>query len=598
MQTLADFKNSSNFHAISSIKTGEWLRVDANGHLKPITSWYGKKIFNLQNFFCRGKKIEDLRIALFNTCAKLEQVITFLQTFENKNQSNEQQLKVFTDHANKLLNTHKIIVIFGNGAGKISSKIFNKSQLELIKTQFQLAFPAIINSITSQVKSHDNESFDFIKHDPEHNKYHAELLSKYEDILKLLQDAGVKKSDEPLVQAIEDKVKFLSMKVSAKCSLLLKEVDHCIPLYHFPKKLKAGDEALKEVKIRLKYVSEKWYDKSKLDVLDRFFNEPEAVEAEFGLQKGFAPTLLQTGVSGTYLMKNRIGLPCGIFKPSEQECGSNGNPKGNGSHMNTAAAFGIKSGTSFLRERVAYLLDKDHFANIPRTTIETFAHTIFIKKNEKTTALKGSFQAFRDNCDHLLDVTPQSFLEVIVNKSSWMRYAKSFVIDESAKLSKTKVQAMAVFDIRVLNCDRHMKNALVDDSLVLHPIDHGFILPTNARHLRFEWMDLPQVKEPFDDEVLQYIHQLNEENDAELLRKHGIEEAAISRMKIATRLLKLAAKAGFTPFMLGNFMIRQKGSAYFENVLCYKILKGRSQIDYADLDVILNSELAKFSAKS
>lgn len=322
----------------------------------------------------------------------------------------------------------------------------------------------------------------------------------------MLQEVGVQHSDAPLVQAIAEKVSFISMKIFAKCTQLSKQVENCIPLYDYPNKLKAGNQALNDLNQRLKYVSNNLYNKAELEVLRRLFNEPEAAEAEFALQKGLAPKLLATGVNGTYLMMNRLGIPCGVFKPAEQECGSKANPKGNGLIMDTVAAFGIKSGTGYLRERVAYLLDRENFANIPLTTIETFAHYVFgIQKDYKPVALKGSFQVFRAKCDHLLDVTPQTFLGVLVNNSSWKHYLKSFIVDESTQLSKSKVQAMAIFDIRVLNCDRHMKNALIDESLVLHPIDHGFILPTNASRIRFEWMTLPQAKEPFNSEVLQYI---------------------------------------------------------------------------------------------
>jgi hypothetical protein len=325
------------------------------------------------------------------------------------------------------------------------------------------------------------------------------------------------------------------------------------------------------------------YLKEQLTEIKEIIEAPEVAEARIALSLGHLPQAVAEGISGTYLMPDRNGEPIGVFKPKVQEAGTEGNPKGY-QNMQIQNILNISSQTSYLRERVAYLLDENEFAGIPITTIATLSSRIFQPQMHVPQPLVGSFQIYRNNCrqaSKLTSVLP-SFL----------------VTPESNKIPAKEVHKMAIFDIRFLNADRHLNNFLVDENYAIHPIDHGFILPGNASYIRYDWVYLSQSQEPFTEEELEYIERIDSDADANILRANWIFEEAIDRMKIATRLLKMAAQEGLTPFEIGqlmlgknkygNFLTRTINQffpiltgvpSYFEASICKKILRDGLEID-------------------
>jgi len=72
------------------------------------------------------------------------------------------------------------------------------------------------------------------------------------------------------------------------------------------------------------------------------------------------------GIGGTYILKDKKSIPFAVFKPRDEEPGCMNNPK---QHQHTKKQ-GVCPGDGAIREYIAYLLDHDHFAKIPKTTIK------------------------------------------------------------------------------------------------------------------------------------------------------------------------------------------------------------------------------------
>eukprot|EP00668_Euglena_longa_P043263 GGOE01057419.1.p1 GENE.GGOE01057419.1~~GGOE01057419.1.p1 ORF type:complete len:587 (+),score=81.14 GGOE01057419.1:94-1761(+) len=163
------------------------------------------------------------------------------------------------------------------------------------------------------------------------------------------------------------------------------------------------------------------------------------------------------------------------------------------------------------------------------------------------------------------------------------------------------VHRIGQLDIRLLNCDRHGGNALVqkDARGVLHmvPIDHSYVLPKHAADLDFEWLFWPQSKEPFSAETAKYIAALQPEVDAALMRKFGLEEECIELMLAATKTLQKGCTLGLSLRTIGKFMRRERlyDLSGFEKA----VLDSRSpieeggDIEFNRLDSILDERLGE-----
>jgi len=342
-------------------------------------------------------------------------------------------------------------------------------------------------------------------------------------------------------------------------------------------------KAVKRIKPSL-YNKEIWRD------LKHLLDCPEIIEAKLALEQGIKPIPMEEGINGSYVLANRLNQPCGIFKPAELEAGSCSNPKGYYNIENFLNQMGIRSGTSYLRERAAYLLDKQHFANVPQTLIVRIPRKYFGLGASGQT-YKGSFQKFVPNSSH-----------------AWDHYSilpSFFSGAQGHKIPVHEIHKIAILDLRTLNCDRHLKNFLIDPSWHAHPIDHGFTLPAKVSSLRFNWMYFNQSKQPFSKEDLNYIAQLDPEADAAFLQRKlpQLGRECLSRIKIAGMLLKKGAQANLTPYQIGELMIGKKdslsdwihwflpipskGESYFETNICQPILRRKEK----DIESFLDREI-------
>ncbi|KAL1807071.1 hypothetical protein DCAR_0832936 [Daucus carota subsp. sativus] len=272
-----------------------------------------------------------------------------------------------------------------------------------------------------------------------------------------------------------------------------------------------------------------------------------------GMKLGVDPLPVHGGLGGAYYFRNKRGESVVIVKPTDEEPFAPNNPKGF-----VGKALGqpglkrsIRVGETGFREVAAYLLDYDHFANVPPTALVKITHPIFnvnngvnAKKpqNKQPVSKIASFQQF---IPHDFDASDHG--------------TSSFPV--------AAVHRIGILDIRILNTDRHAGNLLVRklDSIggfgqvELIPIDHGLCLPESLEDPYFEWIHWPQASIPFSDDELEYIQKLDPFQDSVMLRDElpMIREACLRVLVLCTIFLKEAASFGLCLAEIGEMISRE-----------------------------------------
>lgn len=251
--------------------------------------------------------------------------------------------------------------------------------------------------------------------------------------------------------------------------------------------------------------------------------------------------------------RNSRGQNAAIVKPTDEEPFAPNNPKGF-----VGKALGqpglkrsVRVGETSYREVAAYLLDHDHFANVPSTALVKITHSIFnvndgVKGNR---SLKKNLVSKIASC--------QAFVPHDFDASDY----------GSSSFPVSAVHRIGILDIRILNTDRHGGNLLVRklDSegrfgqVELIPIDHGLCLPETLEDPYFEWIHWPQASIPFSDDELEYIENLDPVKECEMLRKElpMIREASLRVLVLCTIFLKEAASYGLCLAEIGEMMSRE-----------------------------------------
>jgi hypothetical protein len=210
--------------------------------------------------------------------------------------------------------------------------------------------------------------------------------------------------------------------------------------------------------------------------------------------------------------------PIAVWKPASEEIGMPGNPRGN----TCLDRLGFQPGKGYLREWLAWVLDADHFANVPETVIAEINGQV------------GSLQRF------------------IPSKPSFQYPPKQFDV--------TSVHRIGILDLRTLNGDRHDGNMLVPkaDPHSLVPIDHSYILPEGfADPDQLDWMGWPQSKVAFSQEELSYIARLDAEGDRKTVSEALNSPESGDTLYAATRALQIAAANGYTLREIAEFVRRE-----------------------------------------
>lgn len=294
------------------------------------------------------------------------------------------------------------------------------------------------------------------------------------------------------------------------------------------------------------------------------------IEAAIGIASGIEPVPVSSGSGGAYFLYSKNGDVIAVAKSIGQE--PLPFPKGLGGLMlgQPGLIRSVRAGETGIRELAAYILDHDAFAGVPPTVLVKISHVAFRVNNA--------------------DAIPATTHKV----ASLQRYvAHAFDAGElsCSGFSISSVHRIGIFDVRILNLDRHAGNILVkkldqqehlpvDAELV--PIDHGLCLPEWLDNPYFEWMHWPQAAVPFSESELDYISSIDPFKDADLLKSKipYIRESSIRVLIICTIFLKQAADAGLCLADIGQMMTRgfcggQEVSSVLENLSA----KAKASID-------------------
>ncbi|CAL0308040.1 unnamed protein product [Lupinus luteus] len=272
-----------------------------------------------------------------------------------------------------------------------------------------------------------------------------------------------------------------------------------------------------------------------------------------GIKMGIDPTPVRSGLGGAYYFRNIIGENVAIVKPTDEEPFAPNNPKGF-----VGKALGqpglkrsVRVGETGFREVAAYLLDYDHFANVPPTALVKITHSIFNVND---------------------GVNGNNFLrKKLVSKIASLQQFIPHDFDASdhgtSSFPVASVHRIGILDIRILNTDRHAGNLLVKKlndngnfgQVELIPIDHGLCLPESLEDPYFEWIHWPQASIPFSEDELAYIGNFDPARDCDMLRRElpMIREGCLRVLVLCTIFLKEAAAFGLCLAEIGEMMTRE-----------------------------------------
>jgi len=245
--------------------------------------------------------------------------------------------------------------------------------------------------------------------------------------------------------------------------------------------------------------------------------------------KSNPPTRSDDGTSGVYFFKNSIGEKIAVFKPADEEGMFIEDREGD------EIKPGCSSGAGYLKEAATYILDRDGFYGVPRTTVVSCQESLYGLSGSSHKL--GSLQEFVPSKCAAEDLGPSKFQTKDIHK-------------------------IGLLDCRILNLDRHLGNLLVTEKNGKHslvPIDHGLSFPSYiSGSALFEWLQFPQCKQPFGEEIVNHVCDIDVDNDAIILRQQlpDLKEECIDTMKMCTIFLKKAVARGKTLFEIGTMMSR------------------------------------------
>lgn len=274
------------------------------------------------------------------------------------------------------------------------------------------------------------------------------------------------------------------------------------------------------------------------------------VEVAIALASGVEPIPVSSGLGGAYFLPARNGDVIAVVKPVDEEPLAFNNPKGFAGLMLGQPGFkrSVRVGETGMRELAAYLLDHDGFAGVPPTAFVNISDVGF----------------------HVNDTTANTNTPYKI--ASLQRFVQhDFDSGElgSSSFSVASIHRIGIFDVRLLNLDRHAGNILVKkherqenyggEAAELVPIDHGLCLPEWLDDPYFEWLHWPQASVPFSEPEIEYICNLDPYKDAEILRTElpSLHESSIRVLILCTIFLKRAAVAGLSLADIGEMMTRE-----------------------------------------
>lgn len=289
-----------------------------------------------------------------------------------------------------------------------------------------------------------------------------------------------------------------------------------------------------------------------------------------GMNRRLNPEPTPEGLSGSYFLKDRFHNRAAIFKPKLHEPFAPLNPKGLQAPLGSEVhVSGVQSGTLYLRERAAYLVDEKGLFSVPETFLAAVEHPFF-QRSAQNAALV-SFSGFpggagpghsKSKCgaDPNSNGGPPSLVgsvqKMVANNGSVSNISVS-------KLPPFEVQKVAVLDMLILNADRNEGNILFRRSragLQLIPIDHGLSLGSALRIRESEvvWTRFPQVRAPLAPALAEYLEALNPERLARRLKRRlRLEQRSLDLLRFAGLFLKTCAREGLSVAEMAELYYRK-----------------------------------------
>lgn len=198
----------------------------------------------------------------------------------------------------------------------------------------------------------------------------------------------------------------------------------------------------------------------------------------------------------------------------------------------------VPTGSGFQRQMSAYLIDRLNGGqlNVPLSALG----------NEETLGL-GSIQMFRKNDGEIRNLSP----------------------DEMDQISKDELHLVSIHRGRLYDLDGHLGNILFkrksESSIELIPIDFDYILPeitdengAEQSLLKMGWRFFSQLDEPFSEKTIQYLQQIDLENESGILEQLGITGPAIQLFQMATLAWKLGSEKGLTAGEIVDYLDSKK----------------------------------------
>ncbi len=289
--------------------------------------------------------------------------------------------------------------------------------------------------------------------------------------------------------------------------------------------------------------------------------------------------------SAAYFASMRDNTPTVVIKPRDLEPGT----ARYADKEVTAPKHGLLPGEGAYSEYLAYKFAAAHEGkfNIPATSIVRIDSAALTGIDEEGTMVCAA-QKFVAKARPLFDLKP----------------------DERARLSLSQIQNTAIFDIIMVNTDRHAGNILIDEAGNITLIDQGLILPRHFASLAvFCWLKLPQTQLPFDAETLAFIERLDSTTLASILDADtDVEDFAPEKFQdrfmshlIALEVLKVGAKSGLTAYEIGRFFTKDlKDESLFSSSIAHRIFTkwsaSKESPALEDLKTLIRDSIAAYLA--
>jgi hypothetical protein len=242
------------------------------------------------------------------------------------------------------------------------------------------------------------------------------------------------------------------------------------------------------------------------------------VDVYEGLVGGGSIASISTeSVSGTYVVRGPDGMSLAIFKPCDEEAGTNG---GDMTALSASVQRGCAPGEGAKREYLAYMVDQQSpagfRAGVPATALVRLRHPTMFAGLPK----EGSLMRFVNNRGGAEDFGPSCF-------------------------SEANVHRLALFDLRTLNLDRHGGNILVDSTTGdLVPIDHGCAFPTELGEPWLDWRLWRQAETELSSETRTFIQGLDPLAAASLSAELGLPDGVWRTVAVMTLLIQACLGGG------------------------------------------------------